>query len=303
MEYRYNYLNNFLKEKFGERTLKICIDGGFTCPNRDGKVGIGGCIFCSENGSGDHLSKCSIEEQVRIYLNSERSKRAGKYIAYFQNYTNTYGAVEILKSKYDSALIDDRIVALAIATRPDELDDEKIKLIKSYKENYYVWVELGLQTINNKTISTINRCYKNEEFDIICEKLNKENIDIVIHIMVGLPGENHDDIKNIVNYLNKKSIKGIKIHSTYIVRNTALENMYNNGIYKPISYENYMNELVYIITHLRKDIIIHRFTGDPPKDIFIAPKWTLHKKWVINGLDRVLKEKNFYQGIFYEGKN
>ena len=256
-----------------------------------------------ENGSGDHLSKCSIEEQVRIYLNSERSKRAGKCIAYFQNYTNTYGAVEILKSKYDSALIDDRIVALAIATRPDELDDEKIKLIKSYKENYYVWVELGLQTINNKTISTINRCYKNEEFDIICEKLNKENIDIVIHIMVGLPGENHDDIKNIVNYLNKKSIKGIKIHSTYIVRNTALENMYNNGIYKPISYENYMNELVYIITHLRKDIIIHRFTGDPPKDIFIAPKWTLHKKWVINGLDRVLKEKNFYQGIFYEGKN
>lgn len=300
MEYRYNYLNNFLKEKFGERTLKICIDGNFTCPNRDGKVGSGGCIFCSEKGSGDHLSKISIEEQVKNYLNSERAKRANKYIAYFQNYTNTYNTVEILKSKYDSALIDDRIVALAIATRPDELNDEKIKLIKSYQKKYYVWVELGLQTINNKTIDTINRCYKNEEFEDICQKLNKENIDIVVHIMVGLPGETHDDIENIINYLNKKNIKGIKIHSTYIVKNTILEKMYNNGIYQPISFEDYMYELVYIITHLRKDIIIHRFTGDPPKEIFIAPKWTLHKKWVINGLNKTLEERNLYQGIFYE---
>jgi len=302
MEYRYNYLNNFLKEKFGERTLKICIDGNFTCPNRDGKVGSGGCIFCSEKGSGDHLSKISIEEQVKNYLNSERAKRANKYIAYFQNYTNTYNTVEILKSKYDSALIDDRIVALAIATRPDELDDEKIKLIKSYQKKYYVWVELGLQTINNKTIDTINRCYKNEEFEDICQKLNKENIDIVVHIMVGLPGETHDDIENIINYLNKKNIKGIKIHSTYIVKKTILEKLYNDGIYQPISFEDYMNELTYIITHLRKDIIIHRFTGDPPKEIFIAPKWTLHKKWVINGLNKTLEERNLYQGIFYEMK-
>ena len=151
MEYRYNYLNNFLKAKFSERTLKICIEGGFTCPNRDGKKGIGGCIFCSSKGSGDHLKCKAITGQVEDYLKSERSKRANRYIAYFQSFTNTYGTIEELKKKYDAALIDDRIVALDIATRPDEITDEVVALLKSYTSNYYVWVELGLQTSNEET--------------------------------------------------------------------------------------------------------------------------------------------------------
>ena len=160
MEERYKHLNKFLKDKFGERTLKICIDGGFTCPNRDGKISKNGCIFCSEAGSGEHLcSEENIKNQVIRYFDSYRSKRANKFIAYFQNFTNTYDTVSNLKSKYDSALIDDRIVALAIATRPDCIDENIAKLIKSYSKRYYVWVELGLQTSNDQTTKFINRGY------------------------------------------------------------------------------------------------------------------------------------------------
>lgn len=182
---RYNHLNKFLKNKFGERTLKICIDGGFTCPNRDGKVGTGGCIFCSSKGSGEHInSLLSIEEQVEKYFKSYKAKRANKFIAYFQNFTNTYDKVENLKVKYDSALIDDRIVALAVATRPDCIDEKIVKLLKSYSSKYYIWVELGLQTSNDKIGRAINRGYDSSCFTKAVELLNKYNIDIVTHIMV-----------------------------------------------------------------------------------------------------------------------
>ena len=182
---RYNHLNKFLKDKFGERTLKICIDGGFTCPNRDGKVGTGGCIFCSEKGSGDHInSTLSIKEQVENYFKSYKSKRANKFITYFQNFTNTYSTIEDLKAKYDSALINDKIVALAVATRPDCIDDKIAKLLKSYSNKYYVWVELGLQTSNDEIGKFINRGYESLCFTKAVEILNKYNIDVVTHIMV-----------------------------------------------------------------------------------------------------------------------
>lgn len=162
---RYNRLTEYLKNKFGERTLKICIDGGFTCPNRDGTAGIGGCIFCSEHGSGDHLnSSKNIQAQIESYFSSYRSTRANKFIAYFQNFTNTYDTIANLKLKYDSALIDDRIVALAVATRPDCITEEVVKLLKSYSEKYYVWVELGLQTANDQTGILINRGYSSKQF-------------------------------------------------------------------------------------------------------------------------------------------
>ena len=299
---RYKHLNKYLKDKFGERTLKICIDGGFTCPNRDGHVGYGGCAFCSERGSGEHIIADNISNQVKNYFTSYKAERANKFIAYFQNFTNTYDSIKNLKMKYDAALIDDRIVALAIATRPDCISEDVCKLLKSYSERYYVWVELGLQTSNENTGKIINRCYTDEQFSAAVSLLNKYNIDVVTHIMVGLPGENFDDIKNTVNFINNHSIQGLKIHSTYVVKNTRLADMYFNGKYTPISLEYYLDCASYILTHISPDIIIHRVSGDAPKDLLIAPDWNLHKKWIINGLDKLLRDKDLYQGMDYKKK-
>ena len=309
-EERYKHLNKYLKEKFGERTLKICIDGGFTCPNRDGTGGIGGCIFCSEKGSGELISCANgenqigkIKNQVINYFDSYRSKRANKFIAYFQNFTNTYDSLENLKAKYDAALIDDRIVGLEVATRPDCINEDIVKLLKSYTEKYYVCVELGLQTSNDNTGRLINRGYTSNQFTKAVELLNKYNIDVVTHIMVGLPGEYFDDVKNTVDFVNKHNIQGIKIHSTYVIKNTALADMYFNRKYEPISLEYYLDALTYIVTHISPDVVIHRISGDSPKDLLIAPEWNLHKKWVLNGFDKILREQDLWQGKYYKTKS
>lgn len=297
---RYKHLNKYLKEKFGERTLKICIDGGFTCPNRDGTCGTGGCIFCSEKGSGELINyNENISKQVKNYFNSYRSKRANKFIVYFQNFTNTYDTIENLKSKYDSALIDDRIVGLSIGTRPDCINEDIVKLLHSYTDKYYVSVELGLQTSNDNTSKIINRGYESKEFTNAVKLLNKYNIDVITHIMIGLPGENIKDLKNTINFINKHNIHGLKIHSTYVVKNTKLEQMYINKEYLPISLAYYLESLGYVITHISPDIIIHRISADAPKNILIAPEWNLHKKWVLNGFYKYLIEKNLFQGKFY----
>ena len=301
MEERYRHLNKFLKEKLGERTLKICIDGGFTCPNRDGRVSFGGCAFCSEKGSGEHLSPTeNITNQVKNYFLSERSKRANQFIAYFQNFTNTYDNVQNLKSKYDAALVDNRIVALAVATRPDCIDESIAQLLKSYTNRYYVWVELGLQTSNDETGRLINRGYDSYQFTNAVELLNKYGIDVVAHIMVGLPGENENDVKNTVVFLNKHNLQGLKIHSTYVISNTVLADWYKIGKYKPISLDYYLECLTYILINISPDIVIHRVSGDAPKDLLVAPDWNLHKKWVLNGLDKILRDRNLYQGMFFE---
>lgn len=296
---RYKHLNQYLKEKFGERTLKICIDGNFTCPNRDGKKGYDGCIFCSEKGSGEHLQHLSIAKQVKQYLNSYKSQRANKFIVYFQNFTNTYDSIDNLKEKYNSSLIDNRIVGLEIATRPDCITEEIAQLLSTYTNKYYVCVELGLQTANDETAKFINRGYLSSEFTKAVEILNKYHIDVVAHIMIGLPNENKQDLENTVKFINKHNIQGIKIHSTYIVKNTKLNELYEKGLYSPISYEYYMDCLVYVITHISPEIIIHRISGDAPKDLLVAPEWNLHKKKVLNGLDKILKENDLYQGKFF----
>lgn len=296
---RYNHLNTYLKEKFGERTLKICIDAGFTCPNRDGTKGVGGCIFCGERGSGEHLKTIDIASQVENHLASYRGMRANKFIVYFQNFTNTYDSIENLKKKYDSALIDERIVGIQIATRPDCINEEIARLLFSYTDKYSVCVELGLQTSNENTGKVINRCYTNEDFINAVTILRKYNLEIVTHIMVGLPGETHKDIVNSVNFVNNLDIQGLKIHSTYVTNDTRLNEMYENNQYSPITLEYYLDELCYIITHLRKDIILHRISGDAPKDMLVAPSWNSHKKLVLNGIDKILREKDLYQGMYY----
>lgn len=307
----YKHLNTYLKELFGERTLKICIDGGFTCPNRDGKCGTSGCIFCSSKGSGELInSEPNISNQITQYFQTYRSKRANKFIAYFQNFTNTYDSIENLKKKYDSALIDDRIVALDIATRPDCITEDVAKLISSYMPKHKVFVELGLQTSNDNTAKIINREYESSVFTDAVKILNKYNIPVICHIMVGLPTEqelikvdNFDVFKAIVdtvNFINKHNISGLKIHSTYIVKNTVLNKLYEENKYKPITYEEYMSNLTYIITHINPEIIIHRISADPPKDLLVAPEWCLHKKWVLNGFDKILNEQNLFQGMYYK---
>lgn len=297
---RYNHLNKYLKEKFGERTLKICIDAGFTCPNRDGKISTGGCIFCSEKGSGEHIKHNDIKKQIITHLESYRGERANKFIAYFQNFTNTYDTLDNLKEKYDSCLIDDRIVAIAIATRPDCITEDIVKLLASYKNRLHVFVELGLQTSNDETAKLINRGYNSNVFTEAVNLLNKYDIEVITHIMVGLPNESFEEIKQTVEFLNKHNIQGLKIHSCYVVENTKLAKLYQDGNYSPISLDEYLEYASYIITHINPNIILHKVSGDAPKDLLIAPEWNSHKKWILNGLDKLLTEKNLYQGMYYK---
>lgn len=297
---RYKHLNTHLKNKFGERTLKICLDGHFSCPNRDGTLGKNGCIFCSGRGSGEHIRPVTtITEQVQNYFTSYKAQRANKFIAYFQNFTNTYDTIENLKAKYDAALIDNRIVALAIATRPDCINEKIVQLLKSYTNHYSVWVELGLQTANDETGKFLNRGYNSQQFTKAVKLLRKYQIDVVTHIMIGLPNEKFEDLKSTVDFINQHEIQGLKIHGTYVVKNTVLAQMYENGKYEPISLETYLKSLAYVLTHISPDIVIHRISGDAPKDLLIAPEWNVHKKWILNGLDKLMREENLWQGMSF----
>lgn len=331
---RINYVNEHLKEKFGERTLKICIDGNFTCPNRDGKCGYGGCIFCSEKGSGEHIKNKiddttmsstsfsnaiittttnnvsnknvfiantvnSISKQITDYFSSYRAQRANKFIVYFQNFTNTYDTIENLKARYDAALIDKRIVGLAIATRPDCITEEVAKLLASYSNKYYVCVELGLQTSNDDIGAFINRGYSCKDFTNAVQILNKYKINVIAHIMVGLPHETQNDLKNTIKFINNHDLQGLKIHSTYVVKNTKLAELFFKKLYTPITLEYYLEALTYVLTHISPNIVVHRISGDAPKDLLIAPEWNLHKKWVLNGIEKKLKEENLWQGKYY----
>ena len=300
---RYNHLNEYLKGRYGERTLKICVDGDFTCPNRDGKVSTGGCIYCSERGSGDHINKISIPMQISNYLNSYRGERANSYIVYFQNFSGTYGSIQDLKQKYDSAIncfknqSSKRLHVLAVATRPDCINEEICKLLSSYKD-IDVWVELGLQTSNDKTAELINRGYPSAVFTQAVKLLRQYNIEVITHIMIGLPGETHTDLENTIKFINNHDVQGIKIHSTYVVKNTILEEMYKENKYQVLELDDYIKETCFAITHIRPDIIIHKISGDAPKYILVAPSWNSHKKWTINGINKYLNENDNYQGQF-----
>lgn len=300
-KFTYNHLNTFLKQKFGERVLKISVNAGFTCPNRDGKCGTGGCIFCGETGGSIQRENIPIKTQVETHLNSYKGDRANKFIVYFQNFTNTYASIDVLKQKYDEALsVSDKIVGLAVATRPDCIDEDVAKLLSNYSQKYYVWVELGLQTSNDFTAKIINRGYYKQTFENAVKILNKYNIDIVTHIMVGLPNENIVDVLNTVNYLNKFKLMGVKIHSTYIVRGTKLEQMLINKEYTPLSLEEYINSVIEIITHLNPNFIVHRISGDAPKEKLISPSWNIHKKIVLNGVENTMKRQNLFQGMYLD---
>ena len=301
---RFFTLHDFFHKKYGERVLKICVNGGFTCPNRDGTCGIGGCIFCGEKGSGEHLNfEYDIPSQIQNYFASYKAQRANKFIVYFQNFSNTYDTLENLKAKYDSALIDDRIVGISIATRPDCINEKIVKLLKSYTEKYYVMVELGLQTANDETAKIIHRGYPTSTFTKAVELLNKYKIDVITHVMVGLPNETMKDIQNTVFFLNNHNIQGLKIHSTYVIQGTVLSEMYQEGKYTPLTLKQYIDSVSYILTHISPQVVIHRISGDAPKEKLLAPDWNLHKKWILNGIHQKLEKDDLWQGKFFNSEN
>ena len=294
----YNNLSGYFREKYGKRLGKICIDGGFSCPNRDGKCGEGGCIYCGERGAGEHIdASASIKEQVLSGL--EGAESDDLFVAYFQNFTNTYAPVDVLKERYDAALIDERIKVLAIGTRPDCIDEEIATLIASYRERVDVWVELGLQTANDRTADLINRGYHRDCFEKAMEILKKLSIPVVVHLIVGLPGEKLDDVKETVEYINKFRLFGIKIHSIYVMEGTALADMYKKGEYAPPTMSEYVSSAVYILTHIHPALVVHRLTGDCPRDLLIAPDWNRSKNEVINSIVYKMQLEGLSQGCDY----
>lgn len=303
---RYNNLNGFLREKFnGEKIYKISLDAGFTCPNRDGKVSKGGCTFCSSSGSGDFAGERvkSITEQFSDIKEMMHKKwKEGKYIAYFQAYTNTYAPVEVLKEKYDEALKEDDVVALAIATRPDCVGDDVLDLLEDYSKRLYTWVELGLQTSNDNTAMFINRGYKLEVFRKAVEDLAARNIDVVAHVIFGLPGETREDMLSTVKYISTLPIKGVKLHLLHVMKNTVMEKQLENGEFNLLDMDEYIDIITESIALLPEDVVIHRLTGDAPRNLLIGPMWSLKKWEVLNAIDDTLKEKDLYQGKYFQSK-
>ncbi len=297
-------LNDFLKEKFNEKIYKVSLDGGFTCPNRDGKVSRGGCIFCSENGSGDFTATklksihAQIEEQIDLV---SKKYKGDKYIAYFQNFTNTYAEVSYLRKIYEEALSHEKIVGLAIATRPDCLEDDVLELLAELNKKTFLWVELGLQTVNDDVAKYFNRAYETVIYKEASEKLNKLNIKFVTHIIIGLPKEENDDYLKTAIFAQNCGTWGIKIHLMYVVKNTPLEKLYLNGDLKVNTKEEYVEKVVNVLENISSEIVVHRLTGDGDRETLVAPLWSIKKIDVLNSIHKELKRRNTYQGKLYYG--
>ena len=297
-------LNDFLKEKFNEKIYKVSLDGGFTCPNRDGKVSKGGCIFCSENGSGDFTATKlkSIYEQIEEQIDLVSKKYKGdKYIAYFQNFTNTYAEVSYLRKIYEEALSHEKIVGLAIATRPDCLEDDVLELLAELNKKTFLWVELGLQTLNDDVAKYFNRAYETEIYKEASEKLNRLNIKFVTHIIIGLPKEENDDYLKTAIFAQNCGTWGIKLHLMYVVKNTPLEKLYLNGALKVNTEEEYVEKVVNVLENISSEIVVHRLTGDGDRETLVAPLWSIKKIDVLNSIHKELKRRNTYQGKLYYG--
>ncbi|MEZ7733274.1 TIGR01212 family radical SAM protein [Fusobacterium periodonticum] len=297
-------LNDFLKEKFNEKIYKVSLDGGFTCPNRDGKVSRGGCIFCSENGSGDFTATklksihAQIEEQIDLV---SKKYKGDKYIAYFQNFTNTYAEVSYLRKIYQEALSHEKIVGLAIATRPDCLEDDVLELLAELNKKTFLWVELGLQTLNDDVAKYFNRAYETEIYKEASEKLNRLNIKFVTHIIIGLPKEENDDYLKTAIFAQNCGTWGIKLHLMYVVKNTPLEKLYLNGDLKVNTKEEYVEKVVNVLENISSEIVVHRLTGDGDRETLVAPLWSIKKIDVLNSIHKELKRRNTYQGKLYYG--
>lgn len=287
---RINNISMWLKREFGRKMIKLSIDGGFTCPNRDGTEGVGGCLFCGAGAGGDFAS--DIDSQIKMYQN--KWPDAG-YLAYFQNHTNTYGPVEVLREKYYQALEDPRISGIVIATRPDCLPDDVLSLLSEINRDHFMWVELGLQTIHEDTAELINRCYPLKTYDDAMERLNSAGIRVVTHLILGLPGETEDDMKQSAAYACGKETWGIKLHMLNVVRGSRLAEEMPG--YIPFDDMNdYIRLVCDILEKVPPQVTIHRLTADAPRSTLIAPEWSFRKRTILNGIHAELRRRGTRQG-------
>lgn len=295
----YRNLSGYLKEKYGGPVSKICIDGGFSCPNRDGRCGVGGCIFCGERGAGEHIVPgVSIRRQVEDFFSKPHRAAAG-YIAYFQNFTNTYAPVDVLRARYDEALCDPRIVALAVGTRPDCVDEAVAHLLAGYRSRCDVWVELGLQTANDEIGRRVRRGYDSTVFAQAVHLLHAHGIPVVAHVLIGLPGEQMQDVLDTAHFLHDLPVWGIKIHSLYIMKGTVLAEWYRAGRCDALTLDEYVARAAALLARVRPDVVVHRLTGDCPAGRLVAPEWNRDKSEVLRRIVCKMEENGWTQGCLY----
>lgn len=297
-------LNKYYRERFGDKVYKLSLDGGMTCPNRDGTIDSRGCIFCSAGGSGDFAASrfLSIKDQIVDAKSRVNNKiHSGKYIAYFQAYTNTYAPISYLEKIYYEAADCEGIVGISIATRPDCLGDDVIKLLDKLNKKLPVFVELGLQSTKEDTANLIRRGYTLDIFDKAVYTLNDIGINTVVHLILGLPGENTRDILNSIEHINHLPINGVKLQLLHVLEGTDLAAMYTKKLFETYTLEEYTSVLGQCIEHLRPDIVIHRMTGDGHKASLIAPLWSSDKKKVMNYINKYLTDNDIKQGRKYTG--
>lgn len=287
---KYYSLNNYLRDTFGEKVYKLSLNAGFTCPNRDGTIDTRGCIFCSKGGSGDFAESASLSITEQIESGKKRVERkikSGKYIAYFQAFTNTYAPLDILREKFYEAINHKDIVALSIATRPDCLGEDVLKLLVELNSIKPVFVELGLQTIHEESAKYIRRGYNLDVYDKAVENLKKTGVNIVVHIILGLPNETKADMLESVKYVCDSGIDGIKLQLLHVLKNTDLEKDYNAGKFKVLEFDEYLDIIKACVDLIPQNIVIHRLTGDGAKKDLIAPLWSADKKRVLNAMNKL----------------
>ena len=296
----YRSLNAYYREIFGRKTAKISLDGGFTCPNRDGTCGTRGCIFCSAGGSGDFAENAalSITEQIENGKKQTADKwKDPAYIAYFQAFTNTYAPVEDLRRKYEEALSCDGVEGISIATRADCLPHDVLDLLSELNQKTKLWVELGLQTADEDSAKFIRRGYSLSVFKKAVHDLAERDIPVIVHVILGLPGESRETILKTIDCINHLPVQGIKLQLLHVLSDSDLADIYEAGNYTPLTKEEYISLAGDCIAHLREDIVIHRLTGDGDKNTLLAPLWSLRKRDVLNSLHKYLKENNIRQGM------
>lgn len=294
---RINTINTYLKNRFGGKVVKLSLDGGFTCPNRDGSKGVGGCLFCSSSGSGDMAAGSG---NIRADLNSQIELLSDKwpdasYLAYFQSHTNTYAPVDELREKYYEALEHPSVKGIAIATRPDSISDEALDLLTKLNDKTFMWVELGLQTIHEKTMDEMNLCYHLDDYDRTVSKLLDRGIRVITHLILGLPGETREMMLDSVKHVCKDKIFGMKLHMFNLVKGSQMEKTHAD--YVPFeSIEEYVDLLISAVELIPPEITLHRISGDAPRSTLIAPEWSYQKRTILNMIHKTMRERNTWQG-------
>lgn len=299
---RYHTWNYHLRERFDSKVFKVSINAGFTCPNIDGKISTGGCTYCSKEGSGDFAG--NPRENIVSQFDSikemmEKKWSNAKYIGYFQAFTNTYAPVEVLREKYETILSLDDVVGLSISTRPDCIEDDVLEYLSELNTRTNLWVELGLQTIHDNTSRLINRGHDYKAFEDCVMRLRENGIDVVVHIINGLPGETKEMMMDTVKRVCKLDIQGIKIHLLHIIRDTAMEKMYNKNMVRLMEFDEYIDLVCDQLEIIPQDIVIHRLTGDGKKEELVGPLWSLKKWEVLNAIDDELKRRDSWQGKYF----